>query len=145
MDRELITVVSIEVKLDNTTKSIFCHGKYSFSVDLFEHNLYCLENILFIIYMCVCCQEENKWVDKNIDWVSKSLMPAWDKTPCTVSRTNKWKELLMSEQELNIQFEASRISWARRKYRNKLKIFYDRNLLKIFYFRNANNLIIEIH
>ena len=36
------------------------------------------------------------------------------KSPCAVSHANnRRKEFLMSEQELSIQFEASRISWSR--------------------------------
>ena len=43
-------------------------------------------------------------MDENIELVPKTLMSARDEIPCTVSRTNRRKQLQMLEQELNIQF-----------------------------------------
>ena len=42
-------------------------------------------------------------------------MSARDEIPCTVSCTNRRKQLQMSEQELNIQPEVLRFIWSRRK------------------------------
>ena len=48
-------------------------------------------------------------------WVPKTLMSARDKIPCTVSCTNRRKQLQMSEQELTMQPEVSRSTWSKRK------------------------------
>ena len=87
---------------------------------------------LRLVWYCSITNEANYWVFSPVAfvilrggrkqmgwqeycWVPKTLMSAWDEIPCTVSRTNRRKELLMSEQELGIQPEVSRSSWSRGK------------------------------
>ena len=74
----------------------------------------------FVIGLIVVCpvtlrRKENAGMWMRILMSFNSFNDSQKDHPCTVSRTNGRKELLMSEQELSIYPEVSWSSWSRRK------------------------------
>ena len=82
--------------------------------NIFGHFIFIKNNItkrqVVGILPCYIKKEVKQISGREYWWVPKTLMSARDEIPSTVSRTNRWKHLQMSEQDLNIQPEVSRSS-----------------------------------